>query len=259
MSSVFALEYHDVVNEGDPGLSGFPGGAAASYKLDAGTFQRHLDAVSASGRPVLSVGDAPVPHDAILLTFDDGGRSALEVIAPALEQRGWRGHFFVATDCIGTQGFLDARELAELVARGHVVGSHSRTHPLRMSALTPLQLVSEWAGSKEWLERELGVELPVASVPGGALFDTVIKAASDQGIRVLFTSEPVTKVSRVHGCEVVGRFTLRRGDSPAVVRRLCGRAGGLRTRYWLAWNARKVAKRLVGPLYLRVRERLFSP
>ena len=45
-----ALMYHDIVAPGDDDASGFPGAAAAHYKLDVDAFARHLDALAASGR-----------------------------------------------------------------------------------------------------------------------------------------------------------------------------------------------------------------
>ena len=69
-------------------------------------------------------------------TFDDGGVSYYTVVADRLEAQGWRGHCFVSTDFIGQRGFLTAAQIRELDARGHVIGSHSASHPARFSTLT---------------------------------------------------------------------------------------------------------------------------
>jgi peptidoglycan/xylan/chitin deacetylase (PgdA/CDA1 family) len=63
----------------------------------------------------------PMPY--LLFTFDDGGVSFLDLIAPALERHGWRGLFFIATNWIGSPGFLKASQIAELRQRGHHIGT----------------------------------------------------------------------------------------------------------------------------------------
>src|ERR1035438_157701 len=129
-----AIMYHDVVENGDFESSGFPGEGANVYKLRREDFECHLDAIAGVGRPVL-------------LTFDDGGVSSLHPIADLLESHGWRGHFFITTDQIGTPGFLSEAQLRELHRPGHIVGSHSRSHPTRMAALTRAELDGEWRES----------------------------------------------------------------------------------------------------------------
>ncbi|HEX5633590.1 MAG TPA: polysaccharide deacetylase family protein, partial [Gemmatimonadales bacterium] len=151
------LEYHDVV-DGDFGASGFAGVAADSYKLSAADFAAHLDALGGLPAPVggdvRALGDAPSPPP-VLFTFDDGGVGACDA-ADLLERRGWLGHFFVTTERIGTPGFLDAAQLRDLEKRGHVIGSHSHSHPPRMARLTPEEARSEWHRSRSILGDLLG-------------------------------------------------------------------------------------------------------
>src|ERR1043165_6895947 len=104
-----ALLYHDVVEPGEFYSSGFTGPEADIYKLDRQAFGRHLERIAGSdGR--------------FILTFDDGGISFYDSIAPALEQRGLVGYFFIATDWIGKPGFLSAAQIRELREQGHVIG-----------------------------------------------------------------------------------------------------------------------------------------
>src|SRR5437588_90456 len=110
-----ALMYHDVIAGGRQ--SGFCGTGAEHYKLAREEFLDHLAAMSVAldGGGFSLVGDdpgsAPVRR---YLTFDDGGVSAYTDVADLLEARGWRGHFFVTTDRIGTAGFLDDRQIRDL-------------------------------------------------------------------------------------------------------------------------------------------------
>src|SRR6266849_8169014 len=105
-----ALLYHDVVNADEFDSSGFAGADASIYKLVRETFQNHLNAIAAA-------------NPSALLTFDDGGLSAYSQIVDELEERGWRGHFFIATNWIGKPGFLNSSQISELRSRGHIIGS----------------------------------------------------------------------------------------------------------------------------------------
>lgn len=253
-----SLEYHDVVPGGRWDESGFPGPAAASYKLSTDRFIEHLDALARSGCPIgASVHEAMAQSgDAVLLTFDDGGASATN-IGNILTARGWCAHVFITTDHLGQRGFLGRDEVAEL-AKHHIIGSHSASHPTRMSRLTDVQLLEEWRRSVGVLSELLGDRVSVASVPGGYFSRRVAEAADAAGIEFLFTSEPVTSLERAGACAILGRFTLRRDHDARYVERLVGKSPVARSTQWLHWNLKKAGKRLAGGAYLRAREVLFA-
>ena len=127
-----------------------------------------------------------------------------------------------------------------------------------MSACPPEQLDREWRQSVQRLTAVLGAPVETASVPGGYYSRAVAAAAARAGLRVLFNSEPVTKVREVDGCLVVGRFGVQRGVpaswAAAIVR---GQRLPRATRY-LHWNGKKVLKRLGGDLWLEARRRLLA-
>ena len=258
---VHVLEYHDVVEEGQEETSGFPGTAAASYKLSAAAFQAHLAALAGVPptlrRSALDLPQAGAPAP-VLLTFDDGGESALTVIAPALEASGWRGHFFVTTGRVGTAGFLSEAGVRELASRGHGIGSHSESHPLRMASLGEADLGAEWQRSVARLSEILGAPVRIASVPGGGFSRQVAETAAAAGIRTLFTSEPEVGVRRIGETLVLGRFTLRRGDAAERAARFARGDRWLRWTEWTWWNGKKLAKAIAGPAYLGLRRRLIG-
>jgi peptidoglycan/xylan/chitin deacetylase (PgdA/CDA1 family) len=257
-----SLLYHDVVPGDDPDASGFRGAGAAVYKLTEARFRAHLEAIaSATGTPPVRIADAgATPQDRLpwLLTFDDGGASAALAIADALAQRDWCGHFFVTTARIGTPGFVDEAAIRALVGAGHVVGSHSASHPARMSGLGPAALLDEWKRSADRLSDILGQPIRTASVPGGFYTSLVAGAAAAAGIRVLFNSEPVLRSVSVGECLVLGRLSLRRDDPPRRAAAFATGRAGPRIAQWLGWNARKAMKRSLGPAYERAREGLLQ-
>jgi peptidoglycan/xylan/chitin deacetylase (PgdA/CDA1 family) len=258
-----ALIYHDVLVDGGPDDSGFAGADALFYKLPETQFHRHLDLIAAVlgvGAPLcLSDPTAGTTADgAVVLTFDDGGASAPTRVLPALGQRGWRAHFFVTTDFIGARGFVTSQGLRELHAAGHVVGSHSASHPLRMSCLSHEAMCREWGDSRARLEDLLSASVTAASVPGGYYSRAVATAAAESGIRVLFTSEPRRSVTTVNGITVVGRFSVTRRTRDGDVVSLASGRHGAALRQRLAWGAKKVAKRLGGEAWLAARRKLFE-
>jgi peptidoglycan/xylan/chitin deacetylase (PgdA/CDA1 family) len=255
------LLYHDVVPAGHPEASGFQSPDADIYKFSVEEFDRHLATIAASVRaPLATMASSLALRGSgrpVLMTFDDGGASALH-IADALEKRGWRGHFFITTGSIGTAGFLDATGLRDLRRRGHLVGSHSESHPARMSACTRAQLDREWADSIGRLTDILGERIDVASVPGGYYSRAVAASAARAGIRVLFNSEPVTRLHDVDGCLVVGRFGVQQGVPASWAAAVARGDRAPRLQRWVFWNGKKLLKRLGGERWLRVRRRLIA-
>ena len=264
---VRSLCYHDVIREGAYDSSGFTGGLTTTYKLEAGIFRLHLAAIEeevmarrSARRPgnVLDLLSGIRRGGSCLLTFDDGGSSALATIAPILEDFGWRGHFFIITNYIDAPGFLTRQQIRELHSRGHVIGTHSCSHRGRMSAQPPERLIQEWGISKEILSGLVGEEVITAAAPSGSYSRRVVEAAAIVGLRALFTLEPTARVESHGGCSIFGRYLIKRGMEPSLAGKLAvGRAYPCAMQ-WLSWNARKLAKLGLGPVYPRIREAYFS-
>lgn len=202
---VASLGYHDVTD--DPSQSGFQRNGALPFKLGVRLFCDHLDRVAEAGRPPSLVTDIDLttPGRHLLLTFDDGGKSAITTAAE-LSRRGWRGHFFVTTSLIGRRTFLDAGEIRQLRAGGHLVGTHSHTHPDIYRELDQERMLVEWRQSSDILAQILGEPCLAAAVPGGEISDAVLQSAGVTGLRYLFTSEPWLAPRVVGGCWILGRY-----------------------------------------------------
>jgi peptidoglycan/xylan/chitin deacetylase (PgdA/CDA1 family) len=251
-----SILYHDVVETGAYDHSGFRGPSANSYKLEHGDFAEHLESIASvlHNRPatVFDLLKAPGGKLRFLLTFDDGGSSACR-IAEMLEQRGWLAHFFVTTDYIGTSGFLTPQEIRSLHSHGHVIGSHSCSHPRRMSTCSSQALETEWKLSTEVLSQLLGVRVTVASVPGGDYSHSVAAAAAKVGMQALFTSEPTSRCHRVGNCWILGRYGVAQGTSASLAADLAAGSFLPCLEQRLFWNVKKVLKRVAGSTYDRVR------
>jgi peptidoglycan/xylan/chitin deacetylase (PgdA/CDA1 family) len=256
------LLYHDVVPREQSDASGFSGGDAARYKLTPDVFRQHIAALQriAGSAPALA---PQVVHfsggkPAWLLTFDDGGVTAYDPIADILEANGWRGHFFITVDYIGRPSFVTSEQIRALRRRGHLVGSHSCSHPERMSSCAEAQLVNEWRKSQEILSDIVGEPITTASVPGGFYSRAVARAAAQAGFQILFNSEPTRRAHPVDGCLVLGRYTIYRGMSAERAAALVAGSVWPRWEQAFLWNARKLSKAVGGRLYLRLRKRLLA-
>src|SRR5262249_33125000 len=148
----------------------------------------------------------------------------------------------VTTGYVGRRGFLTRSLIQELRRRGHVIGSHTHTHPLRMGGCTPVRQRQEWTRSLATLADIIGEPIPVASVPGGPRTNAVAEIARAAGIRFLFTSRPVARVRSVDAILLFGRYSVRRSTSAATAAAIAqGRRLPL-VRQWTAWQIKAVAK-----------------
>ena len=245
-ATVATFMFHEVTD--DPTASGFQRPGAMAYKHTPEAFARCLDGIGAEAMPPALVTEVDLAHPGrhVLLTFDDGGKSALTAAAE-LERRGWRGQFFIVTSLIGSRGFLDAAEIRALRHAGHLIGSHSHTHPNIFREQSVARMHEEWRTSADVLSQLLGEPCLAGSVPGGDISRTVLDSAAQVGLRHLFTSEPWLTPRPVANCWVLGRFSVKTGTSPAQVRDLA------RFRGWTGALIRRrlkvLATRTLPPLY----------
>lgn len=154
----------------------------------------------------------------LVISFDDGLRSNLDVAAPLLEAHGFTGWFFVPTDFVdepeegqvafarahqiqvaapeGERVALSWDELRALSAR-HVVGAHTRSHVRLSRALPDAALRREIHGSRARLEEALGRAVDTFCWVGGeehSYSAEAARAVRDAGFRYGFMTNnaPVT-------------------------------------------------------------------
>jgi peptidoglycan/xylan/chitin deacetylase (PgdA/CDA1 family) len=237
--------YHDVVGD-DPDI----------YAVTPDRFREHLDEIERA------TGAAPVAVDAAtegswMITFDDGGASALHA-GEELARRSWRGHFFIATDLVGRPGFLDWDGVRAVAGMGHLIGSHSCSHPDRMADCSPEQLLDEWSRSAAVLAQELGAPVPTASVPGGLYSKAVGRAAASAGYTTLFTSHPRQRAGSIGGCRLIGRYAIRRDTAASTAAAAAAGRPLPWARQRAAWSLRGAVKSVAGQRYERVRRALLD-
>lgn len=200
MPKTIALLYHEVID--DYSESGFQNKDNLAYMHKTEVFRKHLEIF----KNHLNSGNSKVENH--LFTFDDGGISNLKS-ARILEENDWKGIYFITTKRIGTSGFLAENDIRTLHENGHIIGSHSHTHPMIFRSLTYVQMLEEWKVSKEILEEILGEEISHCSVPGGDSDLKTYESAVEAGFKYIFDSEPIVETRKLQNAEIFGRFSVK--------------------------------------------------
>ena len=137
----------------------------------------------------IASGELPPDSRTAGITFDDGLASDLHIAAPALEELGVRGSFYVNpglwggrhASIAGEPGRLLSRDEArELSERGMELGSHAMTHR-DLRKLGDGELQDELTRSKAEIEAVTGRPCRVIAYPFGLHDERVETAARDAG------------------------------------------------------------------------------
>jgi peptidoglycan/xylan/chitin deacetylase (PgdA/CDA1 family) len=162
---------------------------------DLDKFQRYLDKLSdfATLTSVQDIFHAEAP--AIAFTFDDGMYSSYRAIQ-ILEKRNIRSAFFISTGLINSsrpEVFYKNNlrnnpnerpatwaEINELAQSGHIIGSHSVSHPL-LTNLNLTELSFELSESKNELQQRTGQKVTWFANPFGD-----IKSINETSAKLIF-------------------------------------------------------------------------
>ena len=226
------LMYHDIVTKNDKS-SGFQNENAFQYKVEEQAFEEQVKALQGKD---------------VVFTFDDGGVSFYTKAAPILEKYGFKGVFFISTKYIGTPGFLDKEQVVALAARGHIIGSHSHTHPEIFTKLSKEEVREEWSKSYEILQGMLNnKDLPM-SIPNGYASKIIMQEAIDCGFTDIYTSQPTTKVKTFIGHKVIGRYVVHENMTTEDVLRIVT-SQGTKMKMAMKWHVLNMVKSVLGSSY----------
>ena len=200
-ASLRILTYHRV-NEHHPG---------DRMTVHPAAFRRQMEHIAESGRPVLPLDTAvarlrgdgpPLSAGAVCLTFDDGYRDNLECAAPVLERHRFPATVFLVTGRMGARAPIDRYdeccdrdsalswdEARELVARGHSLGGHGRTHR-ELTTLDAASLREEVFGCRDDLAAALGGTPTLFCYPRGSENVAVRRTVSEAGFKAAVTVYP---------------------------------------------------------------------
>jgi peptidoglycan/xylan/chitin deacetylase (PgdA/CDA1 family) len=200
------------------------------FSVTPWAFARQIAWLAARGYRTMDLAGAVAAPGAadsrcVILTFDDGYLEHYELVFPLLARYGFRATFFLVSGWLG-QGdrsphppvsLLSPSCILEMSRSGMVFGAHSRTHR-RLAGLAPPEAWDEVAGSKEDLERVLGLSVSAFAYPFGVL---------DRGVR---------QVVAACGYEVAVAVNNGTDDPLAMRRIVLGAGDSLLTFVWKVWD-----------------------
>ncbi|RIK65817.1 MAG: hypothetical protein DCC65_11850 [Planctomycetota bacterium] len=198
---IICLMYHRFVTSADyAGLAG----DERVYSIPVERFEEQLAelrrwgyrAIGADEAVAFARGEGRPPHPAVLITIDDGNRSALTMAEPLLRKYGMRATLFVTTDPCAfvfdaerpDRARLTDDEIRSLDPRVLDVQAHGATHrPLR--DLSDRELAAELRESREVLSNLTGRRVAYMAVPGNWYDERVLTFARREGYDAVFVSD----------------------------------------------------------------------
>jgi peptidoglycan/xylan/chitin deacetylase (PgdA/CDA1 family) len=193
--TAFTICFHGI---GTPAVEREPGEAA--YWVSDDRFRAILDWLT----------DVP----GVALSVDDGNRSDLEVVLPALAERGLSATFFPVVGRLGDRLSLSPAGVRELVSAGMDVGSHGLNH-LPWAGLRGAVAQDEIVRPRHLLEDLLGRPVDRAAAPLGRYDRHTLAVLRASGCAEVSVSDQ--RPSRP-GAWVQPRFSVRSDDTAASLR-----------------------------------------
>lgn len=173
-----------------------------SVWLDVPTFNSILDAVWS--------------QDNVFVTVDDGNISDIEVVLPAVLERGMKAAFFLSAGLLDSRGFLGRKDVQGIAEAGMIVGTHGMRHR-NWRQLDDEELLQELYVSRDILEQLAGQPVRQVACPYGAYDRRVLHHLRKAGFHKVYTSD--RGLAR-RGAWLQPRNTLHCHDTPESVRRL---------------------------------------
>jgi len=180
------LMYHAVGSD-------IPGDPKKLFNIRPDLFQIHINTLKNNKNinlVPLTANNKSYDSTDVAITFDDGYRDNLYIVAPLLTENNIPFTVFVTSDFIASNDslYLNKNELRELIKLpGVTIGSHGKTHS-RLTCCTNAKLKNELVSSKLFLEDLLGIGVKHLSYPHGDVDARVRNAAIDAGYTLGATS-----------------------------------------------------------------------
>jgi len=149
----------------------------------------------------------PIPPRSVVITVDDGFRSAYDIAFPILKSYGFRATFFIYTDFLGGGRSLTWDAINEMRASGVIdVQSHSKTHTsftpgdgeTEQSPAYAARLRTELDPPRTTLERQLGRPVDKLAYPYGDTSRVAIQLLNERKYTLAVTVERGANASFSH-------------------------------------------------------------
>jgi len=196
------------------------GTAGGTLSISPELFEQHMQRLKDHGIAVISMQDflawrrneKTIPPKCALITIDDGYVSSFEVARPILKKFGYPWTCFIYTKFIGTGGkSLTWEQLAALRDEGVEIGAHTASHQnLRDTHGKTPEAFDSWLneeiiGSKQLIEKKLGVRCAVFAYPEGRYNAKVLDVVKAAGFEASFTVYG-QRITHGANAEKIGRY-----------------------------------------------------
>ena len=137
---------------------------------------------------------AQIPKKSVVITIDDGWRSAYDIALPILKEYGYPATLFVYTDLIvGSQKTLSWELVQELAKNGIDIQGHTKTHRDltlmdKKESFTEYfeAIAKELSASARLIKAKVGKDIKYLSYPDGGTNHLVIELVKKYGYRGAF-------------------------------------------------------------------------
>ena len=174
-------------------------------------FVGHLDRIAA----------LDTPSKPIVVTFDDGNRSDVEIALPELRKRGLKATFFLCAGRVGSQEYVGAEGIRALLSAEMKIGSHGMHHR-DWRTVDQSGLVEELGTARKRLTDLCGSPVVTAAVPFGSYDRRVLAGLRGEGYECVYTSDRGLAGA---GAWLKPRNTLGCNSGPEEVDRLLANTG----------------------------------
>lgn len=164
--------------------------AEKSFFIEPEWFEKHLQYLAQHNFKTVRFSDiadyfsrgTPIPERAVIISFDDGWKSAVEWAYPLLQKYNMTATVFIPTKLIAEKPGKGMRmswnDLVKLRDAGWEIGSHSLWHPYLTKSRKVKLEVEE---SKKILEEKLGISVTTFAYPFGASNEQIEKTVRETG------------------------------------------------------------------------------
>ncbi len=150
----------------------------------------------------------PLPQKPVMITFDDGRKEQFTIAAREMEDRGFRGTFFIMTVALGKKRYMSRDDVRALADKGHTIGSHTWDHQM-VTKLEGEAWGQQIAKPKKQLEEITGKPVTSFAYPFGVWNAAAADSLKSNGFKTAFIFYGKQDPDRPH-------FTFERINGPNI-------------------------------------------
>jgi len=132
--------------------------------------------------------DAVTGRDDVVITFDDGNASDVDIALPRLLDRKLTAEFFLPAGLLGQPGRLDYAGVRQLLRAGMSIGSHGWAH-VNWRGLDPQRARQEMVEAHRVLDELTGQRVTRVAVPFGSYDRHVLRRLRQAHVTRVYTSD----------------------------------------------------------------------